>query len=288
MELYKAPVELQIDNNTIFMTANKSLNLKVMGAKMLLSDGKYLDPITPQWLLDYSSLGTLVGDVYTAPNSSGIERIVGYYTLNGLTKMTTLTITVDRDGTVISLSPSSIQVAAGETYDLKTIAATIEYVEGLQSSIVPTWTIASGGGTIVDGVYTAPVGAEETHITASHPNLPTISNATLYINRTEASNAMNITSNDFTYTTDIGSFLGRKFDLSVAVTNGTTKCIKEFKMVIFDTTNYELTEVVSANVTSSVTITPSIDADHLKVNVVDQNGGKMTVTISNIVSAVAA
>ena len=287
MELYVAPVELQIDDNTINMTANKSLNLKVMGAKMLLSNGKYLDPITPTWLLDYSSTGTLVGDAYTAPNTTGIERLVAHYTLNGLNKRTTLTITVERDGTTITLSPASIHVAAGETYDLRTIQATIEYVDGLQSSIVPTWTITSGGGTIVNGIYTAPAGAPETVITASHPNLPASSNAILYVNKTEASNAMNITSNDFTYTTDIGSFLGRKFDLSVAVTNGTTKCIKEFKMVIFDATNYEVTEIVSSNVTSNVTITPSIDADYLRINIQGQNGGKVIVTIHNIVSAIA-
>lgn len=288
MESYSAPVALQMDTSAITMTANKSINLKIMGTKMLLSNGKYLESLVPQWLLNFGCQGVLSNGIYTAPTSATTEQLIAYYTLNGLTKRAVLTIAVENDGTSINLSPNKISVPAGTTYDLKTIKATIEYVDGMQMAITPSWRILSGGGTILNGVYTAPQGAAETVLEAYHASVSETSNARLYINKTEESNAMNITSNDFTYSTDIYPFVGKKFDLSVAVSNGSVKCSKEFKMIIFDTSNFEISEIASAFVGSSITITPSVTATTLTINVVGQNGGKMNVTINNLVSAIAA
>lgn len=288
--MYISPVALELELASVDITAGKSIDLNsAFLSRLRLSDGKYIT-VTPTWILNFSSQGSLNNGLYTPAITQTYDRIYAFYTYNGLTKSTFIDVSIQKDDTLLYISPDSINLNADETYDLRTVQAILEYMDGEQISVIPSWRILQGGGTIVNQIYTAPhTLAGEIILEAYHANISPTSYAKLHINKVEVSNAMNITSDNFTYSTAITPYVGKKFDISLAISKEGVHNAKEFKMIIFDATHYEIVESVSVGSGStSVAVTPSVSDNLLKVNVLNKNGGKMIVTISNLTSAVAA
>lgn len=288
--MYISPVALELELASVDITAGKSIDLNsAFLSRLRLSDGKYIT-VTPTWILNFSSQGSLNNGLYTPAITQTYDRIYAFYTYNGLTKSTFIDVSIQKDDTLLYISPDSINLNADEAYDLRTVQAILEYTHGEQISIIPSWRILQGGGTIVNQVYTAPhTLAGEIILEAYHANISPTAYAKLHINKVEVSNAMNITSDNFTYSIAITPYIGKKFDISIAVSKEGVHNTKEFKMIVFSATQYEIVESVSVSSgTTSVSVTPSVGDNMLKINVLNKNGGKMIVTISNLTSAVAA
>jgi hypothetical protein len=68
----------------------------------------------------------------------------------------------------ISISPAGTQLNAGAEFGLGSINAIANYSDGTSASIVPAWSLKSGGGTVSGAYYIAPASAGTTVLTAGY------------------------------------------------------------------------------------------------------------------------
>jgi len=132
-------------------------NLSKVTVTAYFSD-KTAEVVTPTWSI-YSGGGTLDGMIYTATNKPAIIVFKALYTENGISKLALFRLTVT--GLIsISLNKTTDEIQLPATYDLSTeLLVTAKLSNGTTKAIVKgdpnlKWTLSSGAGTLVDGVYT--------------------------------------------------------------------------------------------------------------------------------------
>ncbi|EKD55834.1 MAG: hypothetical protein ACD_59C00025G0001, partial [uncultured bacterium] len=146
-------------------------DLSKLTATAYFSD-KTNEVITPAWSI-YSGGGTLNGTIYTATNKPAIIVFKALYSENGMSKLTLFRLTVT--GLIsISLNKTTDEIQLPAAYDLLAeLLITAKLSNGTTKAIVKgdpnlKWILASGAGTINDGVYTPSAKVETATFTASY------------------------------------------------------------------------------------------------------------------------
>jgi hypothetical protein len=146
-------------------------DLSKLTATAYFSD-KTDEVITPAWSI-YSGGGTLDGTTYTATNKPAIIVFKAIYSENGISKLALFRLTVT--GLIsISLNKTTDEIQLPATYDLSTeLLIKAKLSNGTTKAIVKgdpnlKWTLASGAGTITDGIYTPSAKVETATFTANY------------------------------------------------------------------------------------------------------------------------
>ncbi|HBS52307.1 MAG TPA: hypothetical protein DEA62_04955, partial [Coxiellaceae bacterium] len=146
-------------------------DISKISATAYFSD-KTAEIITPAWSI-YSGGGTLDGTIYTATNKPAIIVFKAIYSENGISKLALFRLTVT--GLIsISLNKTTDEIQLPATYDLLTeLIVTAKLSNGTTKAIVKgdpnlKWTLSSGAGTLVDGVYTPSAKVENATFTANY------------------------------------------------------------------------------------------------------------------------
>ncbi|EKD55866.1 MAG: hypothetical protein ACD_59C00014G0003 [uncultured bacterium] len=139
-------------------------------------DNNQSKTIIPKWLVDK---GTLENLIYSPLQQIYTATLTATYTESGINKITYLTLNIINDNVKslgqLSLSKTAETVLTSSlTYNLAQVNATAYYSDGSIKSIIPTWTLAQGNGTISGTTYTLPTSAGTSTLVASY----TESNAT--------------------------------------------------------------------------------------------------------------
>ena len=114
--------------------------------------------VTPTWSI-YSGGGTLDGTIYTATNKPAIIVFKALYTENGISKLALFRLTITGLISIV-LNKTTDEIQLPATYDLSTeLLVTAKLSNGATKAVVKgdpnlLWTLASGAGTLADGVYT--------------------------------------------------------------------------------------------------------------------------------------
>lgn len=146
-------------------------DLSKIAATAYFSD-KTAEVVMPVWSI-YSGSGTLDGMIYTATTKPAIIVFKALYTENGISKLALFRLTVT-GLTSISLNKTTDEIMLPTTYDLSNeLIITAKLSNGTIKTIVKgdsnlLWSLASGVGTLADGVYTPSAKIETAVFSASY------------------------------------------------------------------------------------------------------------------------
>jgi|GEM_PF-2422027 len=163
------------------------------------------------WTSSNTEVATVDANGTITAVGEGVATITAIYagdnTYKSATAELAVSVTDARTATTLTLDPASIEMKAGETYELSTITATVKGADDADvSGAEVTWTLATGTdyATVADGVITATAAGTAT-LTATYAGNDTYKGATAELTVSIASSLEDLTvieePMDFDFTT---------------------------------------------------------------------------------------
>ncbi|MDD2716260.1 MAG: DUF255 domain-containing protein, partial [Candidatus Wallbacteria bacterium] len=162
--IVKTLTSLSISPNTINVTTSGTYELSGITATAHYSDSTAAAVTGGTWS-KASGDGSVSGHIYTAPDTTGSAHLIYAYCEGQICASAELSITIVKTLTSLSISPNTINVTTGGTYELSGITATAHYSDSTAAAVTGgTWSKTSGDGSVSGHIYTAPDTTGSAHL----------------------------------------------------------------------------------------------------------------------------
>lgn len=213
--IVKQLVSISISPSSASLLTGQQYALSSINSVAAYSDGTSA-PFTPVWSVK-SGGGEINGLYFTAPAQAGTVILTASHSEGGIAKTVDFNITVTAPITLSSLILSGYAdtIEIGASYELSKIKAFAVYSDRTTKEVSVTWSAESAGGTLVNGIYTAPMAAGRYAIKASYTEADISKEAEFVMNVTDTRPVPSVTARiisentvrlEFSENIDIGGF----------------------------------------------------------------------------------